>query len=473
MNLLFAMEDIKVRADAWANQTTAQPIGVALLVVTMLAVLSVPRRWALIPFFLLACLAARQRIVLAGMDFDFIRILIIVGWLRVMMRGEMRGIRWNSIDMYFALWWAVGSLAFIALYQTSTAFTLQLGQALSVLGGYFLFRILIRQWSDLRAFVRFAAMAAAPIAVLFLIEKTTARNLFASFGGIPEYTQIREGRVRAQGAFAHPILAGCFWASMSPLFFSLWWGKFLDRALAVVGSLSAVFIVYACASSTPIIAMLAAVGSFGLWLARFHMRTIRRAIVAVLIAVEIGSSNHVWHLFVYANLLGGSTGWHRYHLIDAAIRRFPEWMLIGTKSTAHWGYGLDDVTNQFVLEGVRGGALALILFITLLTACFSAVGRAWRANSAHVPSMVFAWALGSALFVHLTNFFGVSYFGQITTLLYIHIAAIAGLAPSPHRKTLALPAPMSRAPFSPPKGFAIEAVQGSGRDRKFVRAHDV
>ena len=43
----------------------------------------------------------------------------------------------------------------------------------------------------------------------------------AAMGGVPEITVVREGRLRCQGAFAHPILAGCFWAEQLPLIAAL------------------------------------------------------------------------------------------------------------------------------------------------------------------------------------------------------------------------------------------------------------
>ena len=44
-------------------------------------------------------------------------------------------------------------------------------------------------------------------------------------------------------------------------------------------------------------------------------------------------------------------------LIDAAVHYFPQWAVMGTKSTSNWGYYLFDVTNQYILYGVEGGFL--------------------------------------------------------------------------------------------------------------------
>jgi hypothetical protein len=428
MNLLLALEDVKMRAGGWANQTTAQPVGIALLLTMIIAVFVVPRRWAIIPFFILACFAARQRVVIATLDFDFIRLLVIFGWMRVAARGEMRGFQWKPTDTIFALWCLMSVIAPIMLHKTTAVLTVQLGQLLTIAGGYYLFRMLVKNWDDIYGFVRAAVFVGIPVAALFLVEKMTARNFFASFGGIPELTQIRYGEIRAQGAYAHPILAGCFWAAMAPMFAALWWKKGLDVYLAVVGVLVCVVISWACASSTPLVGMMAASLAAGMFLLRRNMRAVRWGILGMLIVLQLVKSKPVWHMFVYADLIGGSTGWHRYRVINEAINHFPEWMLWGTKSTVHWG--VTDITNQFVLEGIRGGLLTMVLMIALVSVSFGSVGRLWRVAMPRRPEVAMAWALGVTMFVHLTSFMAVSYFGQIVTLLTIHLAMIASLSPT-------------------------------------------
>lgn len=48
------------------------------------------------------------------------------------------------------------------------------------------------------------------VAVFFPIASRTCQNMFASFGGVPPLTDVRDGRLRCRGAFAPAILAGCF-----------------------------------------------------------------------------------------------------------------------------------------------------------------------------------------------------------------------------------------------------------------------
>jgi hypothetical protein len=129
--------------------------------------------------------------------------------------------------------------------------------------------------------------------------------------------------------------------------------------------------------------------------------------------------------------VGGSTGWHRYHLIDQSIARVGEWWLWGTPSTAHWGLGLRDVTNQYVLEGVRGGLLTLVLFVILIALAFQGLGQRLQ-RVEHAPAQrAMVWALSVALFMHAMNFLAVSYFGQIIMIWFLILGLAGALTPTP------------------------------------------
>ena len=118
-----------------------------------------------------------------------------------------------------------------------------------MLGIYFVGRFLIRSWSDLRFAASAVAVLSVPIAILFAAEWTTGYNIFSIFGDVPAETWVRGGRLRCQGAFAHPILAGTFWAAALPLIWTLRKDKNILMRLGTIGCL---FIVAACSSSTPI-----------------------------------------------------------------------------------------------------------------------------------------------------------------------------------------------------------------------------
>ena len=58
---------------------------------------------------------------------------------------------------------------------------------------YFLFRCLVRTWEDVDRVVLGFIVISVPVAIFFLIERSTGRNLFAMFGGVPLITDIRDG----------------------------------------------------------------------------------------------------------------------------------------------------------------------------------------------------------------------------------------------------------------------------------------
>ncbi len=226
---------------------------------------------------------------------------------------------------------------------------------------------LVQDVADLRSFAWIAAIIAIPVAVFFAIELSTQRNLFAVFGGVREITWIRDDRLRCQGAFSHPILAGVFWAAIG----ALTMGAALDCATSMARRhasrryVPCVLIVGATASSTPVLGLAAGVGFWLCWPIRWLVPYAFIATPFLLVALHLVMEAPVWHLISRVSAVGGSTSWHRYHLINEAINHFPEWAILGTTSTAHWGEGLFDITNQFILEGVRHLAARTVRIVDL------------------------------------------------------------------------------------------------------------
>ena len=52
----------------------------------------------------------------------------------------------------------------------------------------------------------------------------------------------------------------------------------------------------------------------------------RWAFFGTLLLLHLAMNNPVWHLLARVNVVGGSTGWHRYHLIDKAIEHLEWWV---------------------------------------------------------------------------------------------------------------------------------------------------
>jgi hypothetical protein len=424
------MRDESLFIHDYVNQTTIHPLGLGLLIILVLFIFLVNRRSVVIPILVMACfIAPAQRIVVFGLDFNLIRILVLVGWVRLLLKGETLGFLWKTIDKVVMAWAVSGMLAYVALRGgAGSAIIYKSGVLFDSLGMYFLFRCLIHDMDDLKHLTVSLMVLSLPVSFFLLWEKQTGHNIFSVFGGVPEWTMIRHGKLRAQGAFAHAILAGCFWVSQLPLYIALWW-KENRKWLVFVGVTTVSLIVYACASSTPTAGVVAVAVGFGTLIFRNRMKTLCWGIFGALICLHLVMKAPVWHLISRIDLVGGSTGYHRFRLIDEAIHRFGEWWVFGTQSTAYWGWYLFDTANMYVNEAVRGGFVTLVLFIAVLILAFQGVGRLLTASEGNRPQYLFVWALGVALFAHCMMFIAVSYFGQIIVVWYLLLAAIGSLTP--------------------------------------------
>ncbi|MFH1371551.1 MAG: hypothetical protein ABII09_09745 [Planctomycetota bacterium] len=214
------------------------------------------------------------------------------------------------------------------------------------------------------------------------------------------------------------------------MFAALWWKKGTGRFWAVAGITTSITIVFTCASSTPVMGVAAGILGGAMFFLRRNMRLIRWGTVLSLVALHIVMQAPVWHLISRISAVGGSTGYFRYILIDSAIKRFPEWFLLGTRSTAHWFWGAQDITNQYIFEGVRGGFLTLALFLVIIALGFQGVGRLWRRHAGEPFKLALSWALGVSLFVSCVQFIGVSYTGgAILIVWFLPLAIIGSLSP--------------------------------------------
>jgi hypothetical protein len=428
------MDETSISVPDWDNHTVLHPLGLLGTLVLGAATLMVPRKYAVWPMIFLACLISpAQRVVIAGLDFSLLRLMILFGWFRLFSRKETGGLVWKPIDTLVVIWLVVRTIAYTALLGTFSDFVYCCGFILDAGGLYFLIRFLVRDWTDFQSIVVGWIVASIPVALAFMVERTTGHNAFAVFGGLPSVTVMRDGKFRCQGAFPHPIIAGCFWAGLMPLMASHWWSAKKGRGLAILGLVNAAIIVAACNSSTPTLGVLCAVVGALMFPLRRSMRPVRWLAVLTLFGLHMVMKAPVWHLIARIDVVGGSTGWHRYYLIDQTIKHFSDWWLMGVdldtiKST--WGDELTDLTNEYVYEAVQGGLLTLLLFCGYFAMAFKGVGQMWRSAGNNRPQVIMAWSLGVALFVHMMNFLAVSYFGQILLVWYSNLAIIASLTPT-------------------------------------------
>lgn len=405
-----------------------------------LLTLVLPRRYALLPLCCTTCyMTLGQKVNVETINFTMMRIMIVFGWARIVLHNEIKIRPFNEIDKLL-VGFSLLSLATGTILESSVpGFINRAGFAFNALGVYFFARCWLRTPDDTKFIVRALAVMMGPLALAMLLEQFTAYNLFSVFGGVPAVTVERAGRLRSQGPFAHPILAGTLGVTLIPLFAAEWFDKPRGRVFAAVGTLSGTCIAIICASSGPVMAYVFVALGFLSWHVRAHMRLVRWSLLVALIGLIVFMRSPVWFLIGRLSHVIGGTGWHRSLLIDEAVKNIGEWWFIGTLRTAHWADSnaltilpadpnMVDITNQFIYIGVNGGLFPLILFVLLITACFRRIGRALAlSNSGPFYARIATWALGVALLAHLASFLSVVYFDQMIVIWYLFLAMIAQL----------------------------------------------
>lgn len=457
--------------------TEIHPVALALTLAMGIAMLTVRRDHAALPLLIVACFITHaQRIVVGGLDFSMLRLMVIFGAVRVVYRRESGHYRFHPLDAVIPIWLFFGLLSSALGPRGSGAyFVSRLGATMDAAGTYFLFRMLLRDVRDIERTIRAFGVMCLVLVGPMIFENLTGRNLFAFLGGVPTYTNIRGGRFRCQASFSHPLMVGNFAATTAAMVGALWMAYPKQRLMHTACLLAAAGVVGLSNSSGPLMAILTAFITWSLWPLRAYMPIFRYTTFATLFIVHFAREQPVYHLIGRLSSITGGTGWHRVALINAAIRHFDEWWLLGGATTSHWKRAQgSDITNQYILEGLRGGIWGLIAFVSILVVGFSTVGRTLRAvkrrrdwaKSERRTTSLLAWALGACLAAHSMAFIGVSYFGQLSSILYLHLAMIPSLyqavtrkarvrgpAPRPAPEPEPTPTPRAPTPAGPPDGL--------------------
>lgn len=402
--------------------TITQPT-IFITIVLVVMTLVIPRKYFLLPYVVGACFVPADQTVMVGeLDFQVLRILVLAGMLRLALRGEIVPIQWNRFDKLVLIWFLVSSFFYTVQWLTFGALINRCGRFVEWMCLYWVFRQTVRSWKDLRfAYVALAVCALAMAPFVF-IEWTTGRNPFIVLGRV--VTEIREEQYRCQASFPHSIMMGLFWATLVPLFVGFAKQQPRWRWVLWGGVAASTFMIMVTASSTPILTLFAVGALLAVYPLRIYTATVAWGVVGMLVALHFIMHAPVWQLIARVGVVSGSTGWHRYYLIDAAIRHFPEWMFVGIKDTSSWGLGLGDVTNQFILEGVRGGFVSFVLFcVILFVGARAAVRLSLRLRNQGESYL--AWAVFVTFIGHCLSFLGVAYFGQILMIWYLLLANAA------------------------------------------------
>ena len=421
------------------------PAGVALTLLFVASVIFLPRRLAALAVIASACYITQgQMVIVGGFHMYSLRIVLLAALIRLKCRGEFKDLKLNKIDWALLGYAVAVNLVPVLRQGTSIEMIYRMGCIYDILLSYWVFRGLIKKWEELETFLTGLAFLIVPMALEMIFELVTHKSLFEPFGGIGELT-IREGRPRCQGAFRIGITAGFFGAALIPMFMSLY--RFKGRSFAAtVGLVAAIVITYTSNSSGPLMAALSSVVAWMFWPMRTMMKKVRWGIVLFLIFLHLSMKVPVWFIFSKLGSLTGGDGWHRSYLIDQFIHFFPDWWLLGAKSTSNWmptvlANGSADITDFYVAAGVNGGLISLVLLILILVRCFSFLGLAMREHRLHSSDAeVLLWGLGGALFSHVVTLFSVTYWDQLFVVLWACLAIISSVtADTLEQKSVAEP----------------------------------
>lgn len=409
------------------------PIAIVFLLVASVALLTVPRRWAAMPLLAGACfMTLGQAIQIGPFTFPVVRLLILVGFLRVALRGEWKGNKIIALDtlmLIWATWFATAS----AFHEEPRAMLVTyLGLIYNALGTYVLIRCFCRTLEDFRYLIKILMIVMVPVALEMVAEQITRHNFFSVLGGVSEEPSIRGGRLRSQGPFRHAILAGTAGAVCLPLIMSIWRRH---RMIALVGILACLLIVATSGSSGPIMSCLIAAAGLMLWRWRHLTRKLCIAAVVGYFALELVMSRPAYFIIAYLDLTGSSTAYHRARIIQAGFEHLDEWWFAGTDYTRHWmPYGVSwsedhaDITNHYLGQGVKGGVPLMCLFIAIVWFGFRNVGQMLRGmETAPSEDQFIVWALGATLFTHAVTCTSIAYFDQSSVFLYLTLAVTASL----------------------------------------------
>lgn len=397
------------------------------------AQLLLSKRWAFIPLLVAGAHLGNREIL---PELTTARLLILIGLGNALRSGYLTSLGKSPLDRWFLLFSFVAILSAIGHRADPWApspFSARVGLALNVFGTYLYGRAYL---PDLESFKRFAMgliIVILPLAVGMLIEQRTRKNLYHVVGAGNEIPILREDRVRAQGPFRHPILAGTAGATILPFaYLALRTG---NRVRALIGLASCTGVVLACASSGPLAALSVGAFGIGIWRWRHRIRWILWSAIAFAIFFVIFSGRGPWYLMASMDLVGGSTGWHRAKLIDQGYVYISEWWLWGTDYTRHWmvtGVSWSpnhvDMTNYYLHLGVIGGLPLTLTLVCILVSAFRMLGRRMRElRAASSQDEIILWCAGTSLAMHAISFASVSYYDQMYVFFYILLGAIPGL----------------------------------------------
>ena len=400
------------------------------IILNVLATLLLPYRYIIVPILLGSCYMNTNSLLSIGpISFNATRILIAAGLVRIVICGVKAEFKWTGMDKLMVIWmmWIIISSL---IHPGSNPIVFNLGQAYNIGGMYFLIRLMCNSTEDIANIIKTITIILIPIAIEMSYEQMIGKNIFSILGTSVTGLDQRDGRFRAQGPFAHAILAGNVGATCLPLVVSIY---YINCYLSIIGIIACLIMVITCASSGPLMGLFFGLFALSLWRKKNLVCWFQRSALFVYFVLEIIMTRPAYFVISKIDLTGSSTGWHRARLIQSAIDHIDEWWIAGTDYTRHWmasgvswSINHTDITNYYILMGIWGGVPLMILFMLMLGNGFLYVRVITNCKTSDIRHKRFmSWCIGSSLFAHACACVSVAYFDQ--TYIFI-VFCVAGLS---------------------------------------------
>jgi hypothetical protein len=410
-------------------------LATSILVIAILIIIFGSRQCAILAFaFGILYLSQGAAVEVFGFNLFAHRFLQLFGFIRVNVRREINYSKLNSLDWVFISLYAYTAVVFIL--RGTGGYSYLIGVAVDATLSYFTFRALIHNMEDFKWFLNRFVFLLIPYFALVLIERLTFQNPFALVGANSYTVNFRQGIPRCTGSFRHAILLGSFGTSFLPIYVGLIWEK-SSKNVAIIGIVICLALIFFSNSGGPASSFILILIGWCAWLFRKQLRLLQFIIFAILVLLSLIMEAPIWSLPAKISGIVGGSGWHRFYLIDMTIRNFDKWWAAGMpiSETSDWFpymlfTGGADITNEFVSFGINAGIVSVFLFILLLFKSFQIIGKKLsniRAGDERNSDEYLIWGVGVMLLVHISNWFGVTYYDQMKYVWFMQLSIVAML----------------------------------------------
>ena len=363
-------------------------------------------------------------------DISLGRFVVGALFLRCMFDSRIRSrFVWMPLDTLVALSMAVYVVTICIVEPLSISVENRGGFLMDTWFAYMVVRYIITDIAELLTVIKWIGVSLIPLAILGMVESVTGWSPYSLICGHSTYFNYvthygtRWGLNRGVGPFSHSILFGCTFAMFLPLVYYLrydtqekWrFRAYIISAAAIVGVLSSM-------SSAPLVMLIVAVLCLMIEKHKYAIKPLLLFLLFSCVMVSVISNRPLYHVIAsYINPLGGS-GWHRAKLIDLFIKYFDNWWLVGYgDKDPGWGpelgMGKTDITNEFVLTGVKYGLIGLLALCAVLITTFRGIMSSYKNAAAPYLKSLY-WAFGCAFLSIIATWMSVSFFGQLMPLYY-------------------------------------------------------